>query len=353
MKERGGKIGYFCPLVPREIISAAGLQPVRLRGETSSIATADAYLYPNLCPYIKSVLSSALADRDNLPEAVVFTRSCDGMRRLYDVWRSYLNPKFTYMLEIPKNSDEAAIGYFSKQLKDFASQLSGYTGRRMMEKALQKAIVKENRSRRLLRDILSLQRTMPVSLKGSEIFLQGLNMFSEPERVTERRIKEMHQKAWGSNGDKPAAGQVRILISGNVMDRPELFEMVEHMGAEIPVADLCTGLKFFSRQVPEEHEDPYLALSMAYLGEPHCAHTASPIQRVDEIKKLITAYCVDGVVLTSLKYCDLHLYDMPYIARTLADADIAVLSLENDYLFTNVSQMKTRVEAFIEMLQGD
>ena len=68
---------------------------------------------------------------------------------------------------------------------------------------------------------------------------------------------------------------------------------------------------------------------------------------------MVTAYCIDGVLLTSLKFCDLHLYDMPYIARSLTDADIAVLTLENDYLFTNISQMKTRVEAFVEMLKGD
>ena len=108
MGKETGKIGYFCSLVPEEIIEAAGMKPVRITGEAEATSDADSYLYNNLCPYIKNVMSMALKGGTKHLNGVVFARSCDGMRRMHDAWRSYIDTKFIYMLEVPKNTDERA-----------------------------------------------------------------------------------------------------------------------------------------------------------------------------------------------------------------------------------------------------
>jgi benzoyl-CoA reductase/2-hydroxyglutaryl-CoA dehydratase subunit BcrC/BadD/HgdB len=82
MREKNGTVGYFCNLVPVEIIVAAGMQPARVAGKAETTSTADAYLCSNLCPYIKSVLTAAIEGRDGELEGAVFARSCDGMRRM-------------------------------------------------------------------------------------------------------------------------------------------------------------------------------------------------------------------------------------------------------------------------------
>jgi benzoyl-CoA reductase/2-hydroxyglutaryl-CoA dehydratase subunit BcrC/BadD/HgdB len=102
-------IGYFCSLVPVEMIMAAGLKPLRVKGKAETTAAADAYLYPNMCPYIKSLFTDALDGGDAAREGVVFTRSCDGMRRLYDAWQAYVPGGFAYMLQAPKNCDSPAV----------------------------------------------------------------------------------------------------------------------------------------------------------------------------------------------------------------------------------------------------
>ncbi len=50
-KKDGGKVlGYSCTFMPAEIIHAAGLLPVRLRGlGITSVAIADAYYGPVVC----------------------------------------------------------------------------------------------------------------------------------------------------------------------------------------------------------------------------------------------------------------------------------------------------------------
>jgi benzoyl-CoA reductase/2-hydroxyglutaryl-CoA dehydratase subunit BcrC/BadD/HgdB len=350
MVKNTGKIGYFCSLVPEEIILAAGLQPVRIRGEATATSNSDSYLYPNLCPYIRNVMSTALDGGAKQFSGVVFARSCDGMRRLYDAWKAYVDDNFVYMLEAPKNTDELAVQYFASQLKDFAQSLGEAFGKEITPASLQKAIKTSAKMRRSMQYVFTLQQTFPLPVSGSDVFMLGLGVLCDDRPAALKKIDELYQRARTSRAKRPNSHKPRILISGNVMDRPDLFEIIEAAGAEIPASDLCTGLRYFARNVDSAGEDPYLALARAYLGEPHCARTASPIQRADEIRKLVETYSIDGVLITSLKFCDQHLYDVPHITQVLADRDIPVLFLENDYTFTNKGQMKVRVEAFIEVL---
>ncbi len=350
MSKEAGKIGYFCSLVPEEIILAAGMKPVRIRGEVETASDADGYLYHNLCPYIKNVMSTALKGGARHLDGVVFARSCDGMRRMYDAWKSYVGTDFVYMLDAPKNTDDRAVSYFASRLKDFAQALGAASGKEITPASLNKAIRTTGKLRKSMQRIFSLQQSTPLPVKGSELFKLGLSVFSGDHAIALKKIDELRHQAVTAGFERSNSRKPRLLISGNVMDRTDLFEIIEAVGAEIPAADLCTDLRYFTRNVDGAKDDPYTALARAYLGEPHCSRTASPIQRADEILKLTETYSIDGVLITSLKFCDQHLYDVPYITKVLAGKNIPVLFLENDYTFTNKGQMKVRIEAFIEVL---
>jgi benzoyl-CoA reductase/2-hydroxyglutaryl-CoA dehydratase subunit BcrC/BadD/HgdB len=350
MVKATGKIGYFCSLVPEEIILAAGLHPVRVKGDATATSDSDGYLYPNLCPYIRNVMSTALDGGVKQFSGAVFARSCDGMRRMYDAWKKYVDDNFVYMLEAPKNTDDTAVKYFAAQLKDFAQSLGEASGKEVTAASLQKAIKATAKMRRSMQYLFTLQQAVPLPVSGSELFMLGLGVLRDDRGAALKKIDELYQRARTSKPKRPNSRKPRILITGNVMDRADLFEIIEGAGAEVPASDLCTGLRYFARNVDGAREDPYLALARSYLGEPHCARTASPVERADEIRKLVETYSADGVLITSLKFCDQHLYDVPRITKVLAGRNIPVLFLENDYTFTNKGQMKVRVEAFIEVL---
>ncbi len=56
-KDAGGKVvGWLCTYTPEEVIHAAGLLPVRLRGDTRKASLGDAYLQSNMCPYARSCI---------------------------------------------------------------------------------------------------------------------------------------------------------------------------------------------------------------------------------------------------------------------------------------------------------
>jgi benzoyl-CoA reductase/2-hydroxyglutaryl-CoA dehydratase subunit BcrC/BadD/HgdB len=345
-------IGYFCSLVPVEIITAAGLKPMRVKGRAEITAAADAYLYPNMCPYIKSLFADGLDGGGSACDGVVFTRSCDGMRRLYDAWKAYVPNDFVYMLEAPKNCDSLAVEYFASQLRIFAQQLGKKMGTEVKEGALAKAVKAANQVRHSMQELYAMQKKSPLPVSGSELFKLGLEVLSGDGQDTAGRLMSVYDSVKKQAGAGQGRKKPRILVSGNVMDRPGLFEIIERAGAEVPFTDLCTASRYFDRMVDEEEPDIYRALAVAYLGEPRCSRSATPAEIFARLSKNVKEYAIDGVLLTSLKCCDQQLNDIPYLVRNFSAAGTPVLFVENDYLFSDSGRLRTRVEAFIETLES-
>jgi len=352
MTESKGKMGYCCSLVPTEIVMAAGFKPVWVKGRAAMTAAADTYLYPNMCPYIKTLFTDALEDGDAAFDGLVFARSCDGMRRLCDAWNKYIPSKFTYMLETPKNVDRPAVTYFASQLRDFAVQMGKASGSEVTLPALKRAIRDANQIRSTMRDLCSRQKESPLPIAGSELLSCGLEILHGDGSDTSGRITSLKRKAAGSGGSKGGRKKIRVMIHGNVMDRPDLFQMIEERGAEVPLADLCTASRYFERIVDVEGDDSFLSLAEAYLGEPRCSRTAAPAEMYTRISNNVKQYAINGVILTALKFCDQQLYDIPYLLKRLNEDGTPVLFIENDYVFTDRDRIKTRIEAFVEMLES-
>ena len=352
MTESKGSMGYFCSLVPTEIMAAAGFKPVWVKGRAEMTAAADARMYPNMCPYIKSLFTDAVEDAGNAFDGLVFARSCDGVRRLYDVWRAYVPSKFTYMLEVPKNADDLAVTYYASQLRDFAAHIGKASGREVTGPALKQAIKEANKARGRMRELYSRQKASPLPVAGSELFRLGLEMLHGDGDGATEGIPAVEKKSAAAGVSAEDRSKIRVMVCGNVMSRPDVFQMIEGSGADVPVADICTGLRFFERVVDEKGGDPFLSLAQAYLGLPRCSRTAAPVETYARICDNVKRYAVNGVILTALKFCDQQLYDVPYLLQRLNEDGIPVLFVENDYVFKDRDRIKIRVEAFVEMLES-
>jgi benzoyl-CoA reductase/2-hydroxyglutaryl-CoA dehydratase subunit BcrC/BadD/HgdB len=352
MTDSKGRMGYFCSLVPMEIIMAAGYKPIWVKGRADMTAAADAQLYPNMCPYIKSVFTDAVEDGAGAYDGLVFARSCDGVRRLYDAWKAYIPSKFVYMLEVPKNADNLAVTYYASQLRDLAAQIGKVSGCEVSGHALEKAIRDANSIRGKMRELYGRQKASPLPVAGSELFSLGLAVLHGDDGEAVEGAPKPQKKPAATGASAGPGRRIRVMVCGNVMSRPDIFGMIEGAGAEVPVADLCTGLRTFERVVDEKGGDPFLALAEAYLGLPRCSRTAAPAETYARIRDNVKRYNINGVILTALKFCDQQLYDIPFLLKKLGDDGIPVLFIENDYVFKDRDRIRTRVEAFIEMLES-
>ena len=61
---------------------------------------------------------------------------------------------------------------------------------------------------------------------------------------------------------------------------------------------------------------------------------------------------MDGVIDCSLKFCCLYDTEKRAVSTALKAAGVPVLDLETDYENTNAGQLRTRIGAFIEMLNA-
>jgi benzoyl-CoA reductase subunit C len=88
LKSEGKKvIGYLSALGPVEIITAAGLLPLRLKGYVNEpITKADAHMETIVCPFVRSVFDSVLKGTYSYLDGVVIPHLCDSTSRTYDTW---------------------------------------------------------------------------------------------------------------------------------------------------------------------------------------------------------------------------------------------------------------------------
>jgi benzoyl-CoA reductase/2-hydroxyglutaryl-CoA dehydratase subunit BcrC/BadD/HgdB len=143
----------------------------------------------------------------------------------------------------------------------------------------------------------------------------------------------------------------RILVYGSIMDFDAFIKLIEDSGAHVVVDDVCIGTRVYAHDVPDT-PDPFDGLVKCYLEDFVCPRTGRGWDnaRFDYIKEYIRDFKVNGVVFYALNFCDPHKFDIPSLKDYLAQDGIPILYIEDDYTLANLEAIKTRVQAFVEML---
>ncbi|MGW8321222.1 MAG: 2-hydroxyacyl-CoA dehydratase subunit D [Thermodesulfobacteriota bacterium] len=340
-------VSYACSYVPEEIILAAGLTPRRMIPEPRP-SHADAYMHPNTCYYVKSLFASGLAGAEAGASAVVFANSCDGMRRLHDVWKEYVKGVPALFLDVPKKKDPASVEFFAHELRRFVRELEEvFPGSQVTDEGLRGAIETCNEVRRLMGEVFKLQGDPKEGVSGRsvlELCLEGAR--SHPIDFAGRLKRFISDSQRGPI----EGGARRIVVTANVIHRPDLIALIEDSGGRVVALDACVGVRHFDRPVESNSPDPVAALAERYLAKASCPRMEGIEERFQRLKRLASECSADGIIYSTVKFCDLHLYEAPLMRITCEDAGLPLLFLENDYEWTGLEQMKTRVEAFLGMI---
>ena len=340
------RVFITCSCVPEEIITAAGLRAVRLL-PSNPPSDADSHIHPNTCGYLKSLLAFALDEEGDRTACIAIGNSCDGMRKLYDLWGAYAKRIPALFVDPPKKNDPDSIRFFASELRRFASDLeTTLPGVAVTEESLRSAIREHNRVRLLMGEVFGLQRDPRKSVGGRDVFdlcLEGTRC--SPEEFIPRlegvlaRVKKR----------EPVSSERRILLTGNLISRPDPLVMIEELGGRVVALDTCTGLRHYETLVEEDAADPMLALATRYLARPSCPRMEGLEERFGYLERLAKETRADGIVYSCVKFCDPLIYDIPMMSRWFRAAGIPFLYLENDYTWSGSGQMKTRLQAFTEL----
>jgi benzoyl-CoA reductase/2-hydroxyglutaryl-CoA dehydratase subunit BcrC/BadD/HgdB len=80
-----------------------------------------------------------------------------------------------------------------------------------------------------------------------------------------------------------------------------------------------------------------------------CACFTPNTERLDNIVKMARELKVKGVIHYALSFCQPYAMEAYKVEKALTKAAIPMLAIETDYSMEDVEQLKTRVEAFVEM----
>ncbi len=352
--KRRGKmaVGFFCSYVPEEVLYAGDILPYRVRPTGCQPPThlADTCLSHLNCTFVRSCLQFAYEGKYRFLDGFVFADTCDHIRRLHDVMRATGPFPFIRLIGVPHKSGEEAVSYYAGEIARFKSEVEQYFGVEITEARLREAIALYNETRLLLGQLYQLRRGQSPPLTGAEALNVIIAATSMPREQYNGLLSRLLGQLRGSQGTGKC--RARLMISGGGgCDDDSPFRVMEDLGGLIVTDTLCFGSRYFM-QPPAGGDDLIMGLARSYLNRPSCARMSDKVsERAQFTKRLIREAGVDGVVYQRMQYCDLWGGQLLHLRKVLKEGNIPLLDIEREYHWGAVGQVRTRTQAFLEMIE--
>jgi benzoyl-CoA reductase/2-hydroxyglutaryl-CoA dehydratase subunit BcrC/BadD/HgdB len=352
-KDGGGRVvGYFCCSVPEEIMSAAGLLPVRIRA-TGSTETdlADAYFRPTTCSFARHCFDTALRGGYGFADGVVWANTCDVIRRLYDNWKDEIETPFLQILSLPKKTGEKQVAWYREELENLKKALEVHFAVEIPDDRLWESIILHNETRRLQRQLYDLRKGNDPPITGAESLAVMIAGTAMPKEQYNQALEQLLDELAGGRGS--GQGGARLMLEGSMLDDPAYVKVIEDQGGLVVTDALCFGSRIMWNDVDETVADPLEALARYHLGgRPSCARMIGEHpRRLGYIQDMIREFRVDAVISERLTFCDISGYEQFLLGSDFKAGGIPYLQLDREYMLGGVGQMRTRVQAFLESIE--
>jgi benzoyl-CoA reductase/2-hydroxyglutaryl-CoA dehydratase subunit BcrC/BadD/HgdB len=361
LRKEGNKVvGAFCLYAPEELAYAANATMVGLCGGADfSVPDAEKVLPQNLCPLIKSFYGFKVGltcPYFQCCDMVVGETTCDGKKKVYEL----LNEEIpTYVIEIPHKPDTVqSRSLWLKELEEFKTELERVTGNRITAEKLKQSIELINNKRKALRRLSDLRKNSPSPISGLDaLIVMQISFYDDVKRFT-AKVNELCDELEGrvKKGEGVAAKDApRLMISGCPMAIPnwKLHSIIEQSGASIVAEESCIGTRYFTDLVEPKGEtvnELLLALVEKYAKIP-CACFTPNDARLKSVNQLAKQFNVDGLVYYTLQFCHSYNVEAVKVGKAMKAVGLPMLKIETDYGSGDAAQLKTRVQAFLEILQ--
>ena len=360
-QKKGGKVfGTFCVYVPDEIVFAADAIATGLCGGSQFwVPGGEKVLPANTCPLIKASVGARL-DRTcpffRIADMFIGETTCDGKKKAYEILGKDVP---MHIMDIPQMKREKDIIKWKEEITDFAKIVEEFTGNKITPENLAEAINICNEKRKALQRVYDCRKSKCLPISGRDALLMTqISFFDDPVRCAQmcnRLADELEQRIKDGVSVVPE-GTKRILITGTPLAVPnwKLHNIIETSGAAVVCEEMCTGTRYFENLVDESKttlEDQYMALAERYM-KINCACFTPNEGRIDDILRLAKEYKVDGIIDVNLKFCNLYDTEGYFVEKALKESGIPVLGIETDYTDSDAGQLRTRISAFIEMLDN-
>jgi len=362
LKKQGKPIiGYLCALTPVEIIAAAGFIPFRIKGNVNEpITKADTEMETIVCPLVRSCFDMSLKGKYEFLDGIVIPHACDSITRSYSTIRYSLGLPYSHFINVPHTTKDISKDFFKAELSTFRKSLARFAGKEISDESLFQAIQLQNENKAKVKELYRFRKSDPPLISGTEISkvlvaAMGLPV-GEANELLDGVIDEVKKRA-----SPPAKKLPRIMVVGAQVDDMAFIKLIEDSGASVVVDSMCVGTRdyFFDVDIAQ---DPYDSMADYYLGKLNCPRTYREWTggtyeedleaRFGDIGGFIKEFKVDGVILYLLKYCDPFGFEVPARIKYIQSLNTPALYLEDEYSMSTIGRLRTRIQAFLEILAG-
>jgi benzoyl-CoA reductase/2-hydroxyglutaryl-CoA dehydratase subunit BcrC/BadD/HgdB len=349
-KERGKVIGVVGPNIPEEVIFAAGMLPWGAIGTwEATTPLASAYRPSMTSVFCTHLLESILNGELDFLNGVVTCQYDDDFKHLWAVQDHLQKPRFNYIMYLPHVNNRLTLQAWKDSIMGLKKAIEELGNLVITDAAISRAIDVYNTTRRLLRKVYDLRKRETPALTGAEVL--GITTAArimpkdEFNRKLEVLLPYLEDRKVPLKQTRP-----RLLVSSDYLYHLGYIELIENAGAVVAMDDMNTGSRYFWNSVDTSFNlwgalaDRYLNVSSPRMSDWRA--------QIDQEIGWVKEFNIDGIIELRQLYNFPREFYFTYHRQRLAEAGIPHLNLRIEYHLAGVGMLKTRVEAFLEMLRG-
>jgi benzoyl-CoA reductase/2-hydroxyglutaryl-CoA dehydratase subunit BcrC/BadD/HgdB len=291
-------------------------------------------------------------------DGIVIPHACDSITRSYSTIRYNLGLPYSHFVNIPHTTKDISKEFFKAELGTFIKSLGRFSGKEITDESLFQAIQLQNEVKTRVRELYQLRKSDPPLISGTaltKVLVAAMGLPAvEANELLDDVIDVLKKRA-----SPPSKKLPRIMLVGAEIDDIAFIKLIEDSGAHVVVDSMCIGTRdyFFDVNVGQE---PVGNIADYYLRNLNCPRTYREWTgetyeedleaRFGDIGRFINEFKVDGVILYLLKYCDPFGFEVPARMQYIQSLDTPILYIEDEYSMSTTARLRTRVQAFLEIL---
>jgi benzoyl-CoA reductase/2-hydroxyglutaryl-CoA dehydratase subunit BcrC/BadD/HgdB len=313
------------------------------------IQMADTYLQSYCCSIARSVLELEMKGGATMVKAYAFTSICDTLINLREIYRR-LFEKPTFELAIPSTQTAQARQKYLKEIVDsITSGLESVTGKKITEKSLKEASDIYARARELHRKLYEMRQSKPGLIKNYDFYAVLKSGFFLPRANHNDMLQSLIQRL--EKHSVPQTSRPKILMSGMVFDPIQAYKIFDELDINIVDDDFANGWRTASKGKFMCSDICEGVTQYIFSPSPCCCVYNPDIDRHEYLIKKVRDSGAQGVVFWYIKFCEPDAFDRPQLVSRLKQEGIPATTIEIELSMTNFDPVKTRMNAFCEMLE--
>ena len=253
------------PTVPIEIIRAAGLRPVVIRGDSTATPVADARLEADVFPNrVRQLVEAVLAGRLRRTACVVLPRTSEADYKAFLYLRELVRRDAAplrapiLLFDLLQSDGPDVRAYDAARTRDLFATLASLVQRVASADDVRDAIARANTARASMRRLLALRHGAP-RVAGAEV----LPLLGAFWRLAPDDYATLAGEAAEVLGRRPPLEGPRVMLAGAPVDGPHVHAAIESHGAIVVAEPGPWGSEAAGEDIVSG-DDPFAAIADRY-----------------------------------------------------------------------------------------